>query len=71
VAAELGLAPPPARAAAAADVVLGALRPDVPASLDEIQATSGAPLAELLARLSELELAQQVRRLPGALYVRQ
>ena len=72
VAAELGLAPPPAtECAGAGDAVLGALRPDVPASLEEIQAQSGAPLGELLARLSELELAQRVRRLPGALYVRQ
>jgi len=71
VSAELGLTPPPDRAAAETDPVLGALRPDVPASLDEIQAHSGAPLAELLARLSELELAERVRRLPGALYVRQ
>jgi DNA processing protein len=71
VAAELGLTMPLARPAAEDDPVLGALRPDVPASLDEIQAHSGAAPAELLARLSELELAQQVRRLPGALYVRQ
>jgi DNA processing protein len=72
VAAELGLTPPPQGASAAApDAVLDALRPDVPASLEEIQALSGTPLTELLARLSELELTQRVRRLPGALYVRQ
>jgi DNA processing protein len=72
VAAELGLALPVARVAAAtSDEVLGALRPDVPASLDEIQERSGRPVTELLARLSELELGRQVRRLPGALYVRQ
>lgn len=71
VAAELGLATSPrTRAAAACDAVLGALRPAVPASLDEIQQRSGKPVAELLARLSELELARSIRRLPGALFVR-
>lgn len=72
VAAELGLASPLERVGAeTSDDVLGALRPDIPASLDEIQERSGRPVAELLARLSELELGRQVRRLPGALYVRQ
>jgi DNA processing protein len=72
VAAELGLAAPrETECAGSSDAVLEALRPDVPASLEEIQAQSGAPLGELLARLSELELARRVRRLPGALYVRQ
>jgi DNA processing protein len=73
VAAELGLVPPPAAAevATATDAVLGALRPDVPASVPELQERSGRPVAELLARLSELELASKVRRLPGALFVRQ
>jgi DNA processing protein len=74
VAAELGFEMPvAARVAGAAttDPVLGALRPDVPASVPELQERSGKPVAELLARLAELELASQVRRLPGALFVRQ
>jgi DNA processing protein len=73
VAAELGLqAPASAESGAdAGDAVLGALQPDVPASVPELQQRSGKPLAELLARLAELELARQVRRLPGALFVRQ
>lgn len=54
-----------------ADAVLHALRPDVPASLEELQERSGRPVAELLARLGELELTRQVRRLPGAFYLRQ
>jgi DNA processing protein len=72
VAAELGFVTPVTRGVpAAADDVLGALRPDVPASLPEIQERSGKPVAELLARLTELELARKIRRLPGALFIRQ
>lgn len=52
------------------DAVLGVLRREAPASVDEIQARSGRPLSEVLARLAELELREQVRRLPGALFVR-
>ncbi len=71
VADEIGVVRPvTAREAAPADDVLGALRPDAPSSLEEIEQRSGKPVAELLARLSELELAAKVRRLPGALYVR-
>jgi DNA processing protein len=72
VAAELGFVTPVARdVPAASDDVLRALSPDVPASLPEIQERSGKPVSELLARLTELELARKVRRLPGALFVRQ
>jgi DNA processing protein len=53
-----------------ADAVLEVLRRDAPASLDELAARSGQPTGELLARLAELELCAQVRRLPGALFVR-
>jgi len=52
------------------DDVLGALRPDVPASLEEIAARSGRTVPELLARLGALEVAARVRRLPGPLFVR-
>jgi DNA processing protein len=54
----------------AADDVLGSLRRDAPSTIEEIQAKSGRPIEELLQRLSELELAARVRRLPGALFVR-
>src|SRR5262245_26882442 len=50
--------------------VLGLLRRDAPASLEELQSRSGRPVPELLARLAELEVAARVRRLPGPLYVR-
>lgn len=52
------------------DPVLGALRADAPSSLDDLRAKSGLETPELLARLSQLELRDQVRRLPGALFVR-
>jgi DNA processing protein len=52
------------------DDLLRALRPDAPASVDEIHATCGRPIPEILARLAELEIGDKVRRLPGALYVR-
>jgi DNA processing protein len=65
----LGLAvAPPLRAPA--DDVLGALARGVPASVDEVQARSGLALRDVLARLSELELAEAVRRLPGGLFLR-
>jgi len=53
-----------------ADEVLRALERDVPRSLDEIQQRSGRPTAELLSRLTALEMADRVRRLPGTLFVR-
>jgi predicted Rossmann fold nucleotide-binding protein DprA/Smf involved in DNA uptake len=51
--------------------VLRALAPGVPAPVDEIQERSGLALPALLARLSELELAGTIERLPGALFVRE
>jgi DNA processing protein len=71
VARELGL-PSPGVAAegVGADAILETLRPGAPASFEEIQKRSGRPPAELLARLSELELTDRVRRLPGPLFLR-
>lgn len=54
---------------AAADVVLDALGHD-PVTLDALQARTGMPVAELLARLLDLELAGDVARLPGGLFQR-
>jgi len=67
---ELGLtaAPPPEESVA--DAVLAALPRGVPAGVDEIQSRCGLALPVLLARLGELELAADVVRLPGALFVR-
>ncbi|MBI3932591.1 MAG: DNA-protecting protein DprA [Acidobacteria bacterium] len=71
VAEELGLVTPlTAALAPPADDVLGALRPDAPASLDDLVERCGRPAGELLGRLAELELERRVRRLPGALFVR-
>jgi DNA processing protein len=71
VADELGLElSPPNGPGAVADPVLGALRPDLPLSLDDLAERSGQRLPALLARLSELEMAARVRRLPGPLFVR-
>jgi DNA processing protein len=54
----------------AADPVLSALPPGDAASVDEIQARCGVALPALLARLAELEVAGEVVRLAGALFVR-
>ena len=70
VAAELDIALPQACSPLSEDAVLGALRPDVPATLEDLAARSGRPLPELLARLTELEMGAKVRRLPGPLFVR-
>jgi DNA processing protein len=70
VAEELGFAlgpPAPERPAGGA---LSWLRPDAPASVEDLAARSGLGVGELLAQLTELELQARVRRLPGALYVR-
>jgi DNA processing protein len=66
---ELGLAPPEAEGSPP-DAVLAVLARGVPASADEIQARCGLALPVLLARLTELELAAAVVRLPGALFLR-
>ena len=60
----------PALESEPADEILRALERDVPRSVDDIQERSGRPTGELLARLTALELADRVRRLPGALFVK-
>jgi DNA processing protein len=50
--------------------LLRELRRGAPCGVDDLVGRCGRPLPELLARLSELELAGLVRRLPGALFVR-
>ena len=70
VAQEMGLALPVAQDAASGDDVLRALRADTPSSLEDLGRRSGLETPALLARLTELELADKVRRLPGALFVR-
>ena len=52
------------------DRVLAAMPADAPVSVDEIQRSSGQPLELVLARLGQLELEGGVRRLPGALFLR-
>lgn len=59
-------APGPAQPA---DALLDALGHD-PMSLDGLQARTGWPTADLLARLLELEFEGQVARLPGGLFQR-
>jgi len=70
VAAEIAVELPATRAGISEDGLLGALRPDVPASLEDLAARSGLRVPELLARLTELEMGAKVRRLPGPLFVR-
>jgi DNA processing protein len=50
--------------------LLRALRPGEPVTVDELSSRSGTPTPLLLRQLSELEMLDKVRRLPGALYVR-
>jgi DNA processing protein len=52
------------------DVLLRSLRPDRPASLEELQQLSGWPPSDILSHLMELELGSRVRRLPGPLFIR-
>jgi predicted Rossmann fold nucleotide-binding protein DprA/Smf involved in DNA uptake len=70
VAAELGFEIRPLARAARGGGLADALPPDVPVSLEDLQALSGQALPELLAELSRLELQARVRRLPGPLYLR-
>jgi DNA processing protein len=71
VAEEIGLDAPEAKpTATAGDPLLDALRADAPAGLEDLQRRTGLETAELLARLSRLELSERVRRLPGARFVR-
>jgi len=70
VAEELGVEVPSEVPQPAADPLLGAFRRGAPVSLDDLRARSGLETPELLARLSQLELRDEVRRLPGSLFVR-
>jgi DNA processing protein len=72
VAEALGVELPEAapRASEGDDPVLAALSADTPASVEDLQRRSGRPASEVLGRLTELEVASRVRRLPGALFVR-
>jgi DNA processing protein len=54
----------------ASDPVLSALSAESPSSVEELQRRSGRAASEVLGRLTELELANRVRRLPGSLFVR-
>jgi DNA processing protein len=69
VAQELGLLVP-AGAPPASDRLLAALSGDAPVTLDELRVSSGLETGPLLARLTELELRDVVRRLPGPTFVR-
>ncbi|HEY5726456.1 MAG TPA: DNA-protecting protein DprA, partial [Methylomirabilota bacterium] len=71
VAAEIGLEVPRASAPAPGDPLLRVFATDAPATLEELKARSGLETPALLARLTELELQDAVRRLPGPLFVRQ
>ena len=69
VAQELGI-DVPAEAPAPRDRLLGALAGDAPLTLEELRDKSGLETGALLARLTELELRDVVRRLPGPMFVR-
>jgi DNA processing protein len=58
------------RSADAEAGLLAALDRDDPRGIDEIQAQTGRPIQAVLAELATLEMEDKVRRLPGALYVR-
>lgn len=60
----------PAARSAPEDELLAALPRGVALGIDEIAERSGQALPDLLARLSALELASAIVRLPGALFVR-
>ena len=57
-------------AASATDGLLGALTRDDPRGVDEILNRTGQTVQQVLAELMTLEMEDKVRRLPGALYVR-
>jgi DNA processing protein len=69
IAQELGI-DVPAEAPAPRDALLGALAGDAPVTLEELRKRSGLETGALLARLTELELRDVVRRLPGPMFVR-
>jgi DNA processing protein len=67
---EINVSPKPRLKSETNDDVLAALRSDAPSSVEQIASRSGRELPEVLSRLSELELAARVRRLPGSMFVR-
>ena len=69
VAQEMGWELPAPEAAAQDDPLLRALARE-PRGLEELQARSGWGVPKILTRLTELELEDKVRRLPGPLFVR-
>lgn len=69
VAQELGLELRPSPPGGAPGL-LGVLTRDDPRGLDEILDRTGQPVQQVLAELMTLEMEDKVRRLPGALYVR-
>jgi DNA processing protein len=71
VAQEIGIEPPAATTATPGDPLLRALAGDAPATLEELRDRSGLETGALLARLTDLELRDVIRRLPGPLFVRQ
>jgi DNA processing protein len=52
------------------DPLLQAMRPGQPSSIEELQERSGWAASAILRRLTELELGNRVRRLPGSLFLR-
>jgi DNA processing protein len=70
VADEIGVELPETARVLEPDPVLRALPSGVALSLEELQARCGEQLPGLLIRLTELELAARIRRLPGPLFVR-
>jgi DNA processing protein len=68
---EIGLAPDPApRRAPPTDPLLAVLPVDQPLTLEELAERMPGPVPALLARLTELEVAGRITRLPGPLFVR-
>jgi DNA processing protein len=70
VAEALGLAAAAPEPGADEAPLLRALRPGEALTVDELSSRRGAPAPQVLRELSELEMLEKVRRLPGALYVR-
>jgi DNA processing protein len=70
VAHELGIEPP-GGASVPRDRLLAAFAAGAPSTLEELRQRSGLETGALLARLTDLELRDVVRRLPGPLFVRQ
>ena len=70
VAAELGLSLLTRGVPSGGDPVLRLLPDGAALGLDALREQSGLETPALLARLTELELRHEVRRLPGALFVR-